>query len=122
MIKKCTVIVLFAAILAYTFSESLVYISFYANRDYIAKNLCENRDKPLLHCCGRCQLKKKLKEENQKNNLPQRMEDVVKVFPSNVSIIDFQPAYTILAIDHAINKSGGKAIDQPSSFFHLPGC
>jgi hypothetical protein len=30
------------------------------NRAYIAKNLCENRNKPELKCCGKCYLRKQL--------------------------------------------------------------
>ncbi|OJW78561.1 MAG: hypothetical protein BGO69_00815 [Bacteroidetes bacterium 46-16] len=32
------------------------------NKDYIAKNLCENRDKPQMKCCGKCYLHKQLKK------------------------------------------------------------
>ncbi len=32
------------------------------NRQYIAANLCENRDKPQLKCCGKCYLRKQLKK------------------------------------------------------------
>lgn len=38
---------------------------FYLNRDFIASNLCENRDKPKSGCQGACQLKKKLKENQE---------------------------------------------------------
>jgi hypothetical protein len=30
------------------------------HKAYIAKNLCENRDKPAMKCCGKCYLQKKL--------------------------------------------------------------
>ena len=47
-----------------TFSQALILAKFYANQDYIAKNLCENRNRPELHCNGKCCLKKKLDKEN----------------------------------------------------------
>ena len=36
------------------------------NKEYVAKNLCENRNKPQMKCCGKCYLKKQLRkaEEN----------------------------------------------------------
>ena len=37
------------------------------NQDYIAKNLCENRDKPMLNCNGQCYLAKKLKAAEESN-------------------------------------------------------
>ncbi len=33
---------------------------FELNKEYIAKNLCENIDKPQLSCCGKCYLGKQL--------------------------------------------------------------
>lgn len=35
---------------------------FSLNRDYIANVLCENRERPELHCVGQCVLMKKLKK------------------------------------------------------------
>ncbi len=36
---------------------------FVINRDYIEKVLCENRNRPSLHCNGKCFLAKKLKQQ-----------------------------------------------------------
>lgn len=51
-------------------------IEYYANYDYIATVLCENRDKPYLKCNGKCYLEKQLKDSNHtnhehKSNVPQ---------------------------------------------------
>jgi len=35
------------------------------NKQYIAANLCENRDKPQLKCCGKCYLNKQLKKADK---------------------------------------------------------
>ena len=43
-------------------------IDYYANYDYIATVLCENKDKPYLECDGKCYLKKQLKEVNHTNH------------------------------------------------------
>lgn len=48
-----------------TFSKAVIVVDFYANQDFIAKNLCENKAKPQLNCCGKCQLKKKLNQEEK---------------------------------------------------------
>ena len=37
------------------------------NRSYIAKNLCVNRDKPMMGCNGKCYLSKKLKEQEKQD-------------------------------------------------------
>jgi hypothetical protein len=60
------------AFMAQTFDRFMIEADFYANRNYVAANLCENKDKPWLHCCGKCQLNKKLKEHD--NNDEQNTE------------------------------------------------
>ncbi len=40
------------------------------NKDYISKNLCENKAKPMLHCNGKCHLKKELAKQDKKENSP----------------------------------------------------
>lgn len=73
MLRNGIVLLLLLAFMASTFSKGLIVVHFYVNQDYIAKNLCENRNKPMMHCCGRCQLRKRLAhEENQDKNNPER--------------------------------------------------
>jgi hypothetical protein len=43
-------------------------IEYYANYDYIATVLCENKDKPYLDCNGKCYLEKQLKKANHDNH------------------------------------------------------
>ena len=63
------------------------------NKDYIAKNLCENKDKPQLKCCGKCYLKKKLNAVDDKlpngKHLPNKLEKAEVtdfIIPSPISI------------------------------------
>lgn len=54
----------------------LPVIEYYANYDYIASVLCENRDKPYLECNGKCYLEKQLNKTNHnghdhKSTIPQ---------------------------------------------------
>jgi len=51
-------------------------IEYYANYDYIANVLCENRDKPYLECNGKCYLDDQLAKVNHndhdhKSTIPQ---------------------------------------------------
>lgn len=62
------------------------------NREYIARNLCENKDKPELKCCGKCYLKKQLKKadaEEKKQDSPaaksNRLELTAFVLPSRTA-------------------------------------
>jgi hypothetical protein len=51
-----------------TFSPWGTIAYFKLNRDYIAKVLCENRERPQLNCNGKCYLAKKLKQQQDKQD------------------------------------------------------
>jgi hypothetical protein len=38
------------------------------NKEFIAKNLCENKEKPKSTCNGKCHLAKELKKQDKKEN------------------------------------------------------
>jgi hypothetical protein len=42
---------------------ALPVIDYLVNYNYIVKELCENRDKPVLSCNGKCYLEKQVKEQ-----------------------------------------------------------
>jgi len=55
-----------------------VFVWFESNRSYIAKELCENRARPQMHCNGQCVLMKKLKaleEKSSDKSLPQNLKN-----------------------------------------------
>ncbi len=49
-------------------------IGYYINYDYIVNVLCENKDKPVMKCNGKCHLAKEIKKANDgidpKENVP----------------------------------------------------
>ena len=53
------------------FSRFFIYAGFELNKNYIASELCENRDKPMMHCNGKCYLMKKLKQAEEKEKAEQ---------------------------------------------------
>lgn len=81
-----------------TFSKWLIVAGFEANRDYISRNLCVNREKPKLHCKGKCQLMKRLAEEEKqdsrgtKNTTSLKIDDTLFTFQITVlSFIQVKP-------------------------------
>ena len=85
MLRQCTALFLLLAFMASSFSKAVIVADFYANQDTIAKNLCENKGNPKMHCCGRCQLRKRLaKDANQEQNNPERrLDNKDSLFVSN---------------------------------------
>lgn len=52
---------------------------FYSNQKRIADKYCINKNKPKLHCNGKCYLSKKLKQVNQTENTNSQSQDPVSI-------------------------------------------
>jgi hypothetical protein len=69
---KLTALLLIICTTSCSFSRFFIYAGFELNRNYIATKLCENRNKPWLHCNGHCYMMKKLKQAEDKQNANER--------------------------------------------------
>ncbi len=95
------------------------------NKDYIAKNLCENRDKPQMKCCGKCYLRKQLKkaEDGTDANGKQAPGKNIKielaefVVPQRISIPSF---YTAAAHHYNPIMQHMHGFDPLVNIFHPP--
>lgn len=73
--KQIAAFLLLVAILAQTYSKGFVMAAYYSNTAAYAKN-CINKATPKLHCNGKCQMMKKLKqEESRDKQSPERKND-----------------------------------------------
>jgi hypothetical protein len=101
-------------------------ISYYElNKNYIAKNLCENRDKPAMKCCGKCYLRKQLKKVTQNdnntkapNNKVEKTEIVAFVIPNKV-ILPESNAFNIDVVQHP-SMQHLHGFNIPFPIFHPP--
>ena len=121
--KFIAVPILILLLMGQTFSKWFVVISFNLNRDYIAKNLCENRYRPVLNCKGNCVLMKKMKqEEKQEQNAPAPVKiEIASIVLSSRSF--FATAETPVFISTArytIAGNSGKPVDRAAAIFHPP--
>jgi hypothetical protein len=72
MFKQVTAVVLLAALSLQILNRTVIYIGYYANMAAYAKS-CENKARPVMHCNGKCQMMKKLQQEEKKDSqLPER--------------------------------------------------
>lgn len=90
----------------YTFRPILPYIEYAIFKDYIAKNLCVNRDKPKSCCQGKCYLEKQIKKnaepsDTEETNSRRKIlgQDIKEFLISTVSI----PKATEISLTHIIN-------------------
>ena len=79
MWRRLVCIFLLVAIAYTQSSKMIVYFSFKINQDYIAKELCENREIPKMKCNGKCYLAKKLQEQEQEEKEKAPLEQRIKL-------------------------------------------
>src|ERR1044072_4935300 len=89
--QKIIAAVLLTIFLAQTFDQSIIILQFFSNRNYISKELCLNRDKPKMHCNGKCYLAKQMQQQekqDQQSNTSKREKFEVQFFslPQEVSL------------------------------------
>ena len=124
MFKQYIAILFLLAFAAQTFSKAIIVCSFYANRDYIAKNLCENRTKPKSCCAGKCQLRKKLnKETNQEKQANEKKgsKETVETLSSKSFFTQYQqPFLAITNTNYCIHPNAEIIIGTTRSIFHPP--
>ncbi|WP_347841240.1 hypothetical protein [uncultured Draconibacterium sp.] len=118
--KHLVSIILLCSVLLFQFSELVVFLSFKINQDYIAENLCVEKDIEGSTCKGCCQLKKRINEQEQQK----------KEFPPNhkeKQNIDFcAQTYGVMLVLYAQHKKHGRAYYKNyyllniNSVFHPP--
>src|ERR1700758_2249534 len=118
---KFFAIILSLSILVLSSSKSLILVSYSLNKEFIAKNLCENKNKPKMHCNGKCHLKKELQKEEKKDQSPfssvkEKVE--VQLFNSQSKVIAPLLSYARIGFAEFQNKNYSHL--NPGSIFHPP--
>lgn len=89
--KTISVVFLTSLLLVRSLLVPFILMDFTLRQDYIATYLCENRDKPSLHCDGKCYLAKKLKaaHEAQDREASQRLLNQILDGPAQLLTLHF---------------------------------
>jgi hypothetical protein len=123
VLRQIPIILLFVGALGQTFSQCLIFLDYQLNKNYIAANLCENKDKPGMKCEGKCYLCKRLKNEESKDK-----ENPERRAENKFESISFQWGF---ALTHPVPKlitlrylSFQESVYNSFalSFFHPPQC
>jgi hypothetical protein len=109
MLKQLTAWLLIFSVLTVNYSRLFVYAGFKLNQSYIAAKLCENRDKPFLHCNGKCYLMKKIRQAEDKQNNAERQAQ------KNL----FQDVYFVNILFH---NSTSWSVDTENAFPYAGNC
>lgn len=68
--NRILAILLCLSLAAHNLARFSVTGLFALRKDFVAKNLCENRDRPELNCCGKCVLEKQLAKADEQSGDP----------------------------------------------------
>ena len=110
MFKAILAHILICCTLVANLGQLFVYAGFELNQGYIAAELCVNRDKPQLHCNGKCYLMRKLKQAEQKEKSRDREEQRSM----------FQLGIIVEKLSFCPFVAGVTKIYQPERSFRLP--
>ncbi len=104
--KSIGILFLTGLLLVRTLVVPLILMDFQLRQDYIAQYLCENRDRPDLHCNGSCYLAKKLKaaRESEEKESSQRLLSQLLEVPASLTPLLFSfpaPEFSTEAVKSA---------------------
>jgi len=101
-LKYVALILVFLGLLVQSFNKLFIVLDFQLNRGYIAQNLCENRNKPQMHCNGKCHMMKVMKQEQKKDqdNPERKAENKFELICTDCRQTTYTPAFIITAISY----------------------
>jgi hypothetical protein len=121
MLRYIVAIFLLTAFAAQSFQQVLIVADYYANTASFASH-CENKSRPMMHCNGKCQMMKKMKEEERKEQQnPERKSESKTEVSSSSSFFASLPRVHISFIKK-VNASHIYSLTEgvSSSIFHPP--
>lgn len=121
MFKVLTSIILILLLAAQTFKDGVIVLDYYANTSSFAKS-CVNKDKPKLHCNGKCQMMKKLQEEERKSQqVPERrVENEISICVKSFFIIETLQPLKLVPEQKTFYRSKGHSANYNVEIFHPP--
>ncbi len=120
MFRQVTAILLLLAFSAQTFSSPFVMLDYYVNTAAYAKN-CVNKARPKMHCNGKCQVMKKLQEEEKKEQQNAERKPAYKV-----QVLSSRSFFSLLIIPPVIPGKVNRfdpasfPVDRSFAVFHPP--
>lgn len=114
-------IFILTAFLAQTFSKTFVVMDYYANTAAFAQN-CENKARPAMHCNGKCQMMKKLKQQEKKDaeNAERKAGPKIEVISSKAFFASVTST-TSTARQFFFARNNNEVRDRAVAIFHPPG-
>jgi hypothetical protein len=125
LIRRAAAFLLLLVFFAQAFSRYFLVADYYVNTAAYIEN-CVNKDRPWMHCNGRCQLCKKLHQQAgaEDKQTPERKSgnNGDETLYSIASFSDFNALHFVALINQQYPQfSAGKPVGMPRDLFHPPG-
>jgi hypothetical protein len=105
-------------------SKGVILLSYFTNK-HAYERYCVNKARPQLHCDGKCQMAKKIKaeeERDQKDPLKQSLSSEVSLINQN-HFVQIDPEFIPSPLrEKLFPHSIGNVRDMSRSIFHPPSC
>ncbi len=104
-----------------TFDKAAMYVCFTLNQPVVTKEFCINKDKPQLHCEGKCYLNKQLaNEDNAASKNPfQKTDGLNQVYTTSIDK-DTAPLISSADCEYPGAVNNNRTISRSFSIFHPP--
>lgn len=119
--QRIIALVFLAAFFVQTFRNTFYVIDYYANTAKYARN-CENKEKTVVvHCFGKCQIVKKIKEEQKKDdqNPNRKTENRDEVFSSHSFLCTIENVAVTIPKTYTL-ETNADTREMSFGFFHPP--
>jgi hypothetical protein len=121
MFKSITASIILLAFVTQMFSGQFIRLNYYLNTAAFTKN-CENKAKPKMHCNGKCQIMKKLQQEEKQDqqNAERKSTNKIDILSSKSFFNSSVTAFSVVAIKVTAFEKKYPLADISYSFFHPP--
>lgn len=118
--QKVFATILLLAFIGQTFQQGFYYVDYLVDKAEYVKN-CVNKARPKMQCNGKCQLMKKIQQqEREQQKAPEmKLAGKIEVFPAKYDgVAILSPVFTFTHSYILMNE--GYPVDQVSFVFHPP--
>ncbi|SEW38435.1 hypothetical protein [Chitinophaga arvensicola] len=106
-----------------SFSRVFIVVDYYANTSAFAEK-CENKARPSMHCNGKCQMMKRLKQEdNRDNKSPDKKSDNrYELITCNDASFKLNIPIPVITTKIHFVENNSAVFKMPRTCFHPPSC
>ena len=119
--RQASLILLLLAFVMQSFRQLIIVMDYYINPAEYEAN-CINKKKPLLKCHGKCQMVKKVNQEEQKDkdNPVRKFENSFSLYSASHNFYSFIIPLAFLHSNHSSLDCIGFPVQRNSDIFHPP--